>query len=122
MNGDTDTQLAPDPETVQPPGHDEAEAAAAQKADEEAKRPEPVDFVPPKGFQPPEGAEKPGDEFDMVCSFRIGEDGKLCLTKLGEAEMPGYEEKGEDGEDGKGKKSPPPSYDGMIGGLMGARA
>jgi hypothetical protein len=45
------------------------------------------DVKPPKEFQIPEG-KKAGDEFDVVCTFRIEDDGTLCLTKLGETDMP----------------------------------
>jgi len=48
-----------------------------------------VEFTPPQSFTPPEGS---GDgEFDIVCSFRTKGD-KICMTKLGDADMPGYED------------------------------
>lgn len=59
----------------------------------------PVEFASPEGFTLPEGAE-PGEDFDVVCSIRVKNNGTLCLVKLGDAEMPGYEDK-EDEDDGE---------------------
>jgi hypothetical protein len=51
-----------------------------------------VEFAIPEGFTLPEGAE-PGEDFDLVCSLRVKAGGTLCLTKLGDVEMPGYKNK-----------------------------
>lgn len=51
-----------------------------------------VEFHIPEGFTLPEGAE-PGEDFDLVCSLRVKPNGTLCLTKLGDVEMPGYKDK-----------------------------
>jgi hypothetical protein len=59
----------------------------------------PVEFQIPKGFTLPEGAE-PGEDFDLVCSLRVKPNGTLCLTKLGDVDMPGYGN-GDDDSDGK---------------------
>ena len=48
-----------------------------------------VEFTPPEGFKPPEGTDK---EWDMVCSFRSNPDGTICMTKLGDTPMPGYDD------------------------------
>lgn len=48
-----------------------------------------VEFRPPAGFILPEGVGR-GDEFDSVCTFKVKEDGTICLTKLGNTPMPGY--------------------------------
>lgn len=53
-----------------------------------------VEFMPPKDFQLPEGSNTPGDEFSMLCDFRVTPTG-VCLVKMGDTEMPGYDEKGE---------------------------
>lgn len=55
-----------------------------------------VRFKIPKGFAPPEGSEKDG-KFDIVCTFEI-EGGDLCLEKLGDFDMPDYDEKKETAE------------------------
>lgn len=34
----------------------------------------------------PEGVS-PGDEFELVCTFRLKESGTVCLTQFGETEM-----------------------------------
>lgn len=47
--------------------------------------------MPPEGFTPPAGSEG-GKDFDLVCTFRAKEDGSLCMTMLGDAKMPGYDE------------------------------
>jgi len=54
-----------------------------------------VEFTPPESFHAPEGTEA-GKEFDLVCTFRPSADGKLCMTKLGDTDMPGYDDKDED--------------------------
>ena len=51
-----------------------------------------VTFPLPDGFSVPEGTE-PGGEFDAVCTFRMEKDGKVCLTMMGDAKMPGYDDK-----------------------------
>lgn len=68
-------------------------------------------FQPPPNFTPPEGADAPGKEFDMVVTLKIEEDGKLCIVKLGDQDMPGYDDE-EDGSKGK------PSYKKYAQGLM----
>ncbi len=40
-----------------------------------------VDFPMPDGYQLPSGV-KPGDEFTALGTFRLNEDGDLCITKL----------------------------------------
>jgi len=54
-----------------------------------------VEFQIPDGFVVPEGTET-GEEFDAVCSFRVKDNGTVCLTRLGDTEMPGYREAKED--------------------------
>lgn len=53
-----------------------------------------VEFPPPKDFHLPENALKNG-EFEMVCEFHVKPDGTICLKKLGDTPMPGYDENGE---------------------------
>lgn len=48
-----------------------------------------VEFMPPKDVAMPEGLQ-PGDDFDMVCTFKITDSG-VCLTKMGDAQMAGYD-------------------------------
>ena len=47
-----------------------------------------VEFTPPDGAVP-EGTAK-GETFDLVCTFELNEEGKVCLTQMGEHDMPGY--------------------------------
>jgi hypothetical protein len=65
---------------------------------------------PPKGFQLPEGV-KPGDEFDLVVTFRVGQDGSLSPTKLGETPMD------EEGKEGEVKTDKAPDYKEMSQGM-----
>jgi hypothetical protein len=60
------------PKGMGPAGPDEQ-----QDYDEEDK----VDFAIPEGYQLPSGV-KAGDEFTAVGTFKLDEDGDLCLTKL----------------------------------------
>lgn len=64
-----------------------------------------VEFTPPKDFSPPDNVE-PGKDWDMVCSFRTKPDGKVCLTKIGDADMPGCGSKEDRDEDGEPKHKP----------------
>lgn len=80
--------------------------------------PNKVEFDPPKGFVLPEGAE-PGKPWDAVCTFETNQEtGKICMVKIADTDMPGY---GSNEHEEKEKASPP-SYDGMIGGLMDSRS
>jgi hypothetical protein len=70
-----------------------------------------VEFTPPQNVNLPEGAMD-GDEFDLVCMFKR-EGAKVCMTKFGDAAMPGYDE---------GEHSVPqakPSYKDYAGGIAG---
>ena len=49
-----------------------------------------VEFAPPHGFTMPEGIDK-NENFDLVCSFKMKDSGTLCLTMLGDTQMPGYD-------------------------------
>lgn len=71
-----------------------------------------VEFPAPKGFLLPEGVGK-GDDFDIVCTVRVKEDGTLCLTKLGDTPMPGY------GEKAKGKQAN--DYSGLAESMQAER-
>ena len=74
-----------------------------------------VEFIPPKDFAFPENAD-PDKDIDVVCSFRV-KDGKLCMTKLGDTPMPGYDGKEEDDEHEEEPKHKP-SYGDYSQGLM----
>lgn len=64
-------------------------------------------------FRPPDGAVPEGtganEEFDLVCTFRVKDMGTVCLVKMGDTEMPGYND--------TGSKSKP-DYGDMTGGMM----
>ena len=64
-----------------------------------------VEFRAPSGFQAPENIEQ-GKDFDLVCSFRVKPDGTICMTKLGDVDMPGYGDKKDQDEDGDQKHKP----------------
>jgi len=66
-----------------------------------------VEFKPPEGFSPPENVE-PGKDFDLVCSFQVKPTGELCLTKLGDHAMPGYD--GKEGHDETKEHMDKPDY------------
>ena len=70
-----------------------------------------VEFPAPKGYMPP---EHDSDEWDQVCSFRAGEkEGHICMTKLGDHAMPGYDH--DEGEEvvKEAESSGKPSWKGM---------
>ncbi len=69
-----------------------------------------VEFKPPQGFKPPEG--EPEKEWEAVCTFKTKPDGMVCMTKLGETPLPGY-----DGKDHDEAKEEAPNYKGMAGQL-----
>jgi len=72
-----------------------------------------VRFKPPKGFVPPEAKD---GEFDIVCSFREEEGGELCMTKIGDTELPGYET----GSEQKKPTEHKPDYSEVSGPMMAA--
>lgn len=41
-----------------------------------------IEFDAPEGFELPEGVEV-GKEFDLVATFKVKEDGEMCLQKVG---------------------------------------
>lgn len=47
----------------------------------------------------PEGMGQ-GEEFDAVCTFRIKNDGTVCMVQMGDAKMPGYDGKDTDSKPG----------------------
>lgn len=55
-----------------------------------------LDFIPPQGAVPAAVAE--GEEFDLVCTWRVKGDGRVCLVKFGETDVDyDKEEKGRKG-------------------------
>lgn len=46
-----------------------------------------VEFTPPSDFKMPATTSE-NKEFDVVCTFRPKEGGKLCMVKLGQTAMP----------------------------------
>jgi len=70
-----------------------------------------VEFVPPQSFSVPDGSED--GEFDLVCSFKTNGN-KICMTRLGDVSMPGYE----DSEDAPQSK---PDYSGYAQGMQQAQ-
>lgn len=44
-----------------------------------------VRFVPPNGTVP-EGTQA-GDEFDLVTTYRMDEDGQCCMVRMGDTQM-----------------------------------
>lgn len=75
-----------------------------------------VEFVPPKS-QPVPDMDSDNDTFDLVCSFRPSEGGKVCMVKYGNADMPGYGEKSE-----TQKPEVKPDYSAMARQLSGGMA
>ncbi len=47
-----------------------------------------VSFKPPAGVVP-ESTDQ-DDTFDLVCTFLLESGGTVCLTKMGDTDMPGY--------------------------------
>lgn len=73
----------------------------------------PVEFMPPAGVVPE--TTSPGDEFDLVTTYRLKPDGKVCLVKAGDVDMPGY------GDKDKGMAKAP-DYSNMAEGMRSAMA
>ena len=70
-----------------------------------------VEFTPPKDVAIPEGAT-PGEDFDLVCTFRLGDKGTVILTRMGDAEMMKADAKDKMAKENK------PGYDDMAKGMM----
>ena len=49
-----------------------------------------VTFTPPKGVVP-EGTNE-GDEFDLVTTYKLEKNGSVCMTVMGDQQMPGYKD------------------------------
>jgi hypothetical protein len=73
-----------------------------------------VEFRPPANFRSPENVEA-GKDWDMVCSFRTQSDGSLCMTKLGDTPMPGYDKDDHDSDRDADHK---PGYQKLSSGIM----
>lgn len=52
-----------------------------------------MEFTPPEGVVP-EGTTS-GEDFDLVCTFRLKDGGTVCIIKAGDMEMPGYDDRSE---------------------------
>jgi len=76
-------------------------------------KPKRIEFTPPEGVVP-EGVQK-GETFDLVCSFRVEDDGMVCLVQMGDEKMPGY-----DGQEETGKSQHRPRYDQQAQGIVSA--
>ncbi|MBU6231595.1 hypothetical protein KGP36_02910 [Patescibacteria group bacterium] len=80
-----------------------------------------VEFTPPSDFKPPENSS-PDKDWDMVCSFRTKPDGKVCMTKLGDTDMPGYGSKEGKDRDEEKEHTEKPDYGELSSGIMGGMA
>lgn len=67
-----------------------------------------IEFHAPPGVVP-EGT-KSGEEFDLVCTFRVKSSGEVCLVQMGDEKMPGYSDKAD-----KGKPSYADEHEAMLG-------
>lgn len=72
-----------------------------------------VEFRAPAGAVP-EGTQ-PGEEFDLVSTFRMKDNGDCCLVMMGDSKMPGYDK-------GDGKPGDYTEYGKAIGGESSAPA
>jgi hypothetical protein len=73
-----------------------------------------VEFIPPKEVAMPEGITE-GEDFDLVCTFRMKSGGVVCMTKMGDADMPGYESKGQ-----RARPESKPDYSAMADSMQQA--
>ncbi len=80
------------------------------------EKPKRVEFAAPKDFQPPEGTGT-DKEWDLVCSFRTKSDGSICMTKLGDTPMPGYDGEHDEHDDDR-ESEHKPDYGRMSGQIM----
>ena len=78
-----------------------------------------MEFEIPEGWQPPENPD-PDKDLDLVCSFKV-KGNALCLTKLGDHPMPGYDEADEKKDNKPDYSSLAPKEDpGPMGGQGGS--
>ena len=49
-----------------------------------------IEFKPPKGVVPEDVGK--GDTFDLVSTYRLKDNGEICLIQIGDHKMPGYDE------------------------------
>jgi len=78
-SGNEDTNMQPEGsgEDDEYPGEDDADD---QK----------VEFDPPPTWRPPSGT-RPGDTINAMVTLRVKPDGSLCIEKLDNTSMPGYD-------------------------------
>lgn len=67
-----------------------------------------IEFTPPAGVVP-EGT-KAGEDFDLVSTFRVKNDGQICLVQVGDVKLPGYSDKAD-----KGRASYADEHKAMLG-------
>lgn len=72
-----------------------------------------LEMKPPAGVVP-EGI-KPGDEFDLVTTWRLKDTGMICPVMLGDVKMEGYGDK-----DNGPKSMPAPGYGDYAKGMVGS--
>jgi hypothetical protein len=87
----------------------------ASKVVQEINMPERIEFKAPKGVVPDD--IKPGDHFDLVSTYRLKDNGEICLIQIGDTKMPGYDEDEYEHET-KGKNRE--SYQGMMDSMHSA--
>jgi hypothetical protein len=92
---------APDQDTDK--DTDQEPEAKPQEEEENA-----IDFPVPEGFEVPTGV-KQGDEFTVLASLKMDEDGDLQLTKIDGIPVKGESEEDEEkeGEEPEGEQNPP---------------
>lgn len=66
-----------------------------------------VEFKLPAGFSIPEG-KGAGDDFESMATFDIKENGDVCLAKIGDVPMPGYDDADEKSESDNSSDAQPP--------------
>lgn len=69
-----------------------------------------VTFTAPKEYTVPEGITE-GDTFDVAATMKLESGGKLCLVKVDDIPMPGYEEEADKGRKAQGSEEAGESAD-----------
>ncbi len=86
-----------------PPEYSAPDAPAGEMHDKTPPEDQkPVEFDPPPGLKTPDGVGE-DEDWEMVSTFRTKADGQICIVKIGDVKMPGY--------DDKKSKAPPTAKD-----------
>lgn len=83
--GNEDTNMQPD----------DGDGSDDEYPGEDGADDQKVEFDPPSTWRPPSGT-RPGDTINAMVTLRVKPDGSLCMERLDNTAMPGYDKSSDD--------------------------